>query len=30
MPVFTRDPRFVNNPEAIEKAKAIYDGTFSG
>jgi hypothetical protein len=28
--VFTRDPRFVNNPEAIAKAKAIYDGTFPG
>jgi len=27
---FTRDPRFVNNPGAIAKAKAIYDGIFPG
>jgi hypothetical protein len=26
--VFTRDPRFVNHPEAIAKAKSIYDGTY--
>lgn len=27
---FTSNPRFVDNPEAIAKAKAIYDGTYSG
>ena len=26
--VFTRDPRFVGHPEAIAKAKSIYDGTY--
>ena len=26
--VFARDPRFVNHPEAIAKAKSIYDGTY--
>ena len=28
VPAFTYDPRFVNNPDAIAKAKAIYDGTY--
>jgi hypothetical protein len=23
-----RDPKFVNNPEKVEKAKAVYDGTY--
>lgn len=27
-PQLTRAPRFVNNPEAVAKAKAIYDGTY--
>ena len=27
-PALTRDPRFVNNPGAVAKAKAIYDGTY--
>jgi hypothetical protein len=27
---FTQNPRFTNNPEAIAKAKAIYDGTYPG
>jgi hypothetical protein len=26
--VFARDPRFINNPDAITKAKSIYDGTY--
>ncbi|WP_433719263.1 WXG100 family type VII secretion target [Actinoplanes sp. CA-051413] len=26
--VFTRDPRYVSHPEAIAKAKSIYDGTY--
>ncbi|MFC7533878.1 hypothetical protein [Actinoplanes sp. GCM10030250] len=26
---FQRDPRFLNNPEAIVKAKSIYDGTYT-
>jgi hypothetical protein len=30
VPAFTHNPRFVNNPEAIAKAKAIYDGTYQG
>jgi hypothetical protein len=30
VPAFTRDPRFINNPDAIAKAKAIYDGTYQG
>ncbi|MFI7543571.1 WXG100 family type VII secretion target [Actinoplanes sp. NPDC049599] len=30
VPQFTRNPRFVNHPEAIEKAKAVYDGTYPG
>jgi hypothetical protein len=30
VPAFTRDPRFINNPDAIAKAKAIYDGTYEG
>lgn len=29
VPAFTHDPRFTTNPEAIAKAKAIYDGTYS-
>lgn len=29
VPAFSRDPRFVNNPQVIAKAKAIYDGTYS-
>ena len=29
-PVADYDPRFVNNPDAIAKAKAIYDGTYQG
>lgn len=28
VPAFSKDPRFVNNPQAIAKAKAIYDGTY--
>jgi hypothetical protein len=28
VPAFSRDPRFINNPGAIEKAKAIYDGSY--
>ncbi|MFE3885320.1 WXG100 family type VII secretion target [Streptomyces lydicus] len=27
-PQLTRNPRFVNNPEAVEKALAIYNGTY--
>jgi len=27
---FTANPRFVDNPDAVAKAKAIYDGTYSG
>jgi hypothetical protein len=30
VPAFTRDPRFINNPDAIATAKAIYDGTYQG
>jgi hypothetical protein len=30
VPAFTYDPRFVSNPDAIAKAKAIYDGTYQG
>jgi hypothetical protein len=30
VPQFTRNPRFVDHPEAIVKAKAIYDGTYPG
>jgi hypothetical protein len=26
---FQRDPRFLNHPEAIAKAKSIYDGTYT-
>jgi hypothetical protein len=26
--VFTRDPRYVSHPEAVAKAKSIYDGTY--
>ena len=26
--VFTRDPRFTRNPQAIARAKAIYNGTY--
>ncbi|GAA3955078.1 WXG100 family type VII secretion target [Actinoplanes auranticolor] len=26
--VFTRDPRYLSHPEAIAKAKSIYDGTY--
>ncbi|MEW1866548.1 hypothetical protein AB0399_40315 [Streptomyces sp. NPDC088194] len=25
---FVKDPRFINNPEAIQKAQAVYDGTY--
>ncbi|BBH71669.1 hypothetical protein ACTI_83540 [Actinoplanes sp. OR16] len=28
--VFQHDPRFLSNPEAIARAKSIYDGTYSG
>lgn len=27
--VFSRDPKYVNNPDAIAKAKSIYDGTYA-
>ncbi|HEY0698044.1 MAG TPA: hypothetical protein VGD43_09575 [Micromonospora sp.] len=27
-PQLAREPRFVNNPEAVAKAKQIYDGTY--
>jgi hypothetical protein len=27
-PQLSRNPRFVDNPEAVAKAKAIYDGTY--
>jgi hypothetical protein len=27
-PQLTRNPRFTENPEAVAKAKAIYDGTY--
>jgi hypothetical protein len=30
VPAFQHNPRFVNNPDAIAKAKAIYDGTYQG
>lgn len=30
VPAFTRNPRFTSNPDAITKAKAIYDGTYPG
>ena len=30
VPSFQHNPRFVNNPDAIAKAKAIYDGTYEG
>ncbi|MEV6846533.1 hypothetical protein [Actinoplanes sp. NPDC051411] len=30
VPAFTRDPRFIHNPDAIARAKAIYDGTYQG
>jgi hypothetical protein len=30
VPAFQHNPRFVNNPDAIAKAKAIYDGTYEG
>ena len=30
VPAFKFNPRFVNNPDAIAKAKAIYDGTYEG
>jgi hypothetical protein len=30
VPAFTHNPRFLNNPDAIAKAKAIYDGTYQG
>lgn len=25
---FVKDPRFIENPEAIQKAQAVYDGTY--
>ncbi|MFG1805189.1 hypothetical protein [Streptomyces sp. NPDC049040] len=25
---FVKDPRFINNPDAILKARAVYDGTY--
>ncbi|MFE4688782.1 Hint domain-containing protein [Streptomyces sp. NPDC056749] len=28
-PALTRDPRFAQHPEVIEKAKKVYDGTYS-
>lgn len=28
VPALTRNPRFANNPGAVEKAKKIYDGTY--
>jgi hypothetical protein len=28
VPALTRNPRFANNPEVVEKAKKIYDGTY--
>ncbi|MGW3625749.1 polymorphic toxin-type HINT domain-containing protein [Streptomyces sp. NPDC000880] len=28
VPALTRNPRFANNPEIVEKAKKIYDGTY--
>ncbi|MGH3810214.1 MAG: hypothetical protein ACRDRU_27050 [Pseudonocardiaceae bacterium] len=28
VPAFSKDPRFVHNPQAVAKAKAIYDGTY--
>ncbi|MFD9502053.1 polymorphic toxin-type HINT domain-containing protein [Streptomyces sp. NPDC060035] len=28
-PALTRNPRFANHPEVIEKAKKVYDGTYS-
>jgi hypothetical protein len=30
VPAFQHNPRFTNNPDAIAKAKAIYDGTYEG
>jgi hypothetical protein len=30
VPAFQHNPRFINNPDAIAKAKAIYDGTYQG
>ncbi|GAA2564183.1 hypothetical protein GCM10010435_40550 [Winogradskya consettensis] len=30
VPAFTQNPRFTSNPDAITKAKAIYDGTYLG
>ena len=28
VPALTRNPRFANNPAAVEKAKQVYDGTY--
>lgn len=28
-PALTRNPRFANHPEVVEKAKKVYDGTYS-
>ncbi|MFC8230529.1 polymorphic toxin-type HINT domain-containing protein [Streptomyces sp. NPDC057287] len=28
-PALTRDPRFADHPEVVEKAKKVYDGTYS-